>query len=275
MNRMLATTCAIAIATLGVACTQKNAATTGDPKKSDNVAVVDGYAISRNTYTQYVNGISSTPAEKLTQQQRDALLENVVRGVILSNEAKKLGLDALDKERAALELQRLNVLAQAAQDHYLKDRKASEEELRAEYAMQVADLGKVEYRASHILVPTEEAAKQIIAKVKAGGNFAQLALKESMDPGSKGKGGDLDWLTLSAMPAAIGDALKTLEKGETAAAPVATEYGFHVIQLTDTRALVPPTYESVKERLEKLVENKKFKAHVDELTAKAKITRTL
>ncbi len=132
--KRLPAVCAVAIAALAVACTQENAVTQG----TDNVAVVDGHPISRRTFNEYVNAVSSTPAEGLTEAQRKGLLENLVRGAVLAKEAEANGVAVQDETLAKLELNRLNVLSQAVTEQYLKDRKPGEEELRAQYDIQLA-----------------------------------------------------------------------------------------------------------------------------------------
>lgn len=273
MNRMLAATCTVAIAVFATACTQKpDGAPAG---KADNVAVVDGHAISRATYVEYTKGASGgkVPSD-LTEEQRKELLDNLVRAQVIAADSEAKGLTKDPETMASLDLARWNVINQVATRHFLKDNTATEAEMRAEYDKQVAEMSKVEYRASHILVDTEEQAKDIIAQLKAGANFGALAGKLSKDSVSKQKGGDLDWFSPKAMTPVFADAVMKLKKGETSTEPVKTEYGWHVLRVTDTRDTVAPPYESVKDRVKQLVEAKKFRAYTDGLIAKAKVTKT-
>ena len=274
MNRILVTACSLSLAALLGACAQKTdtKAATG---KTDNVAVVDGHAISRNTYNHYVKGVAGKPAEDLTAEQRAELLENLVRAEVIASEAERNGAAAQDETRAVLDLARLQTLQQAAMTTYMKDRKASEEELRAEYDLQVANMAKTQYRASHILVPTEDAAKAIIKQLQGGASFEKLAKASSTDAGSKDRGGDLDWFSPDAMTPEFATAVKAMKKGDTTPAPVKTQFGYHVIRVTDTRETAPPPFDSVKERLVQIVEQKKFKAYTDGLVTKAKVTKSL
>jgi peptidyl-prolyl cis-trans isomerase C len=252
------------------ACAQKN---TGTDAKQESVATVDGHPVSRNTFEQYAKGVAGKPAEDLTAEQRSTLLDAIIASEVVAQQAERDGTAAKDEVRAALDLARLQILQRASQQAYLKDRQPSEEELRAEYDIQVSQLGKTEYRLSQILVATEDAAKKIIAQLKSGANFAQLAKTQSTDSNSRDKGGDLDWNTITGGPFA--DVVGKLKKGEVAPEPVKTQFGYHVIRLTDTRDVTPPPYDSVKDRLVQLVEQKKFKAYADSLQAKAKIEKTL
>jgi peptidyl-prolyl cis-trans isomerase C len=256
-----------AVAMLAACAQNKNA------DVSDVVATVDGHGISRNTYEQYAQGVAGKPAADLKEEERKQLLTSLVRAEVIASQAERDGIAALDETRAAMDLSRLQILQRASQQAYLKNRQPSEEELHAEYDIQVALLGKTEYRASQILLDTEDAAKKVIARLKAGANFAELAKSESKDGSTRDKGGDLDWFTTSDGP--LVDVVKGLKKGEFTQEPVKTQYGWHIIKVTDTRDVTPPTYDSAKERLVQLVQQKKFQAYVDGLQSKAKIDTKL
>ncbi len=261
----------LAVAALAAACSQKAAA---PATKEKSVATVDGKSISSNTFTQYVKGAASKPPEDLTPEQRGQLLDNLVRAEVVAQEAERNGTAAKDETRALLDMARLQILQRASAEQYLKDRPASDQELRAEYDLRIAQLPKLRYRASHILVGTEDAAKALIAQLQKGASFEQLAKANSTDAGSKDKGGDLNWFTPDSMTPPFAEAVQKLKKGETTAAPVKTEFGWHVIRLTDTADNPPPPFESVKDRISQLVQEKKFGAYVDSLLAKAKVTKT-
>jgi peptidyl-prolyl cis-trans isomerase C len=264
----------IAAALMFTGCAQKPAANT-PVAKVDNVAVVDGHAISRNTYNFYVKGVAGKPADDLTPTQRAELLDNLIRGEVVASEAEKDGTAAKDETRALMELTRLQVLQQAASQTYLKDRKPSAEELQAEYDLQMSQISKTQYRASHILVPTQAAAQKIIDELGKGANFADLAKKYSTDTGSKDHGGDLDWFSPEGMTPPFAKAVVAMKKGETTKVPVQTQFGWHVIRLVDTRESAPPPLDSVKDRLVQIVEGKKFKAYTDKLVSQAKIEKSL
>ena len=220
-------------------------------------------------------GSAPIPASsELTAEQRDQALDNLVRAQLIAQQAEKDGL-LKDKDTAAtLELERLNVLQQAVSTKYLKDKKPTEQELRAEYETQVALLARQEYRARHILVATEDFAKKLIAQLDKGGNFGELAKRESMDS-SKTQGGELGWFTPDRMVKPFSDAVTALKVGDYTKTPVQTQYGWHVIQLEETRDLAPPPYDNVKQRLEQVVEGKKFKSYTDSLLKTAKIEKKI
>jgi peptidyl-prolyl cis-trans isomerase C len=270
MTRLKPLLAALAVAALATACAQKN---TGTNPKDSSVATVDGVAISRNTFEHYALGVASKPATDLTAEQRDRILEDLIRAQLTAAAAERDGVAASDDTRAKLDMNRLQILQRAQSEHYLKDRKPSEEELRAEYDIQIGMLDKVQYRVAHIQTATEAAARQILAQLKSGANFAQLVKTQSTDAATRDKGGELDWSIPSRMPEALGEVVRKLKKGETAPDPVKTQFGYHVVRVIDTRDSVPPTFDQARSSLVQIVEEKKFKAYVDGLQAKAKIVK--
>ena len=192
----------------------------------------------------------------------------------MGQQAVKDGVDKVPETAALLELTRLNVLQQAVAEKYLKDKKPTEQELRAEYETQVSQLSKQEYHAKHILVATEPFAQKVIDSLGKGAKFEDVAKKESMDS-SKDNGGDLGWFTPDKMVKPFSDAVLALKPGEYTKKPVQTQYGWHVIELVETRDLQPPNYDNVRQRLEQVVQAKKIKSYTDDLERTAKIEKKL
>ncbi len=243
---------------------------------SDNsppVASVNGASITRNFYDFYIKGITGgkSPTD-LTAEQRGLALDNLIRAQVVAEQAVKEGLDKGGDAAYMLQLARLNVLEQAVQERYLKDRQPTEQELRAEYETQLAAMPKTEYHARHILVATEPFAQKIIERLDKGEKFDALAKSESMDS-SKNNGGDLGWFTPGRMVPEFAGAVIALKPGEYTHKPVHTQYGWHVIQLLETREVTPPPFDQVRQRLVQVVQGKKFKLYQDELLRNAKVEK--
>lgn len=127
-----------------------------------------------------------------------------------------------------------------------------------------------EAQARHILVETEDLAKEIKEKLKNGGDFAALAKEFSKDPGSKDNGGDLGYFTRGQMVPQFEEAVFTLNKGDISE-PIKTQFGYHVIKVEDKRAKQPPAFEVVKDRiLQSMLLQKASQIAVD-LRSKAKV----
>jgi len=231
--------------------------------------------VSRNTFNFYVEGVTRGKADAVPAEKKEELLDSLVRGELVAAEAERTGLAAQPETRAMLDLSRLEILQQASQQAWIKAHPVTDEELKAEYDVQVKALDKTEYHARHILVATEDFARRLVGRLEKGANFNELARKESMDQGSKNNDGDLGWFTPDRMVAPFADAVKGLKAGEYTHTPVQTEFGWHIIKLEDTRDQAPPPFESVKDRLVQVVEAKKFRAHTDELLKGAKLEKSL
>jgi peptidyl-prolyl cis-trans isomerase C len=122
----------------------------------------------------------------------------------------------------------------------------------------------------HILVDNEDDAKAIIAKLQKGEKFEDLA-KQSKDPGSKERGGDLGWANPASFVKPFSDAMVKLEKGKYTTQPVKSDFGWHVIQLDDTRDVKVPTFEEAKGQIAQQIQQGLVQKHVEELRAKATV----
>ena len=239
-----------------------------------SVATVNGTPITRSVFEYYVKASTGKSSADLPPEARSQLLDNLIRGTLLSQQAAKDGLDKTSDVASQLTLTRWQVLGEAEANSYLKDKPATDAQLRQEYDAQVATLPKTEYHARHILVSTQDAAQQIIDQLKGGASFEELAKTKSIDS-TKDQGGDLGWFAPNTMVQPFANAVVALKKGETTQTPVQTPFGWHVIQLLDTRDQAPPQFDTVKQRVQQLVQSKKVRAYQDELLKTATIKKNL
>ena len=146
----------------------------------------------------------------------------------------------------------------------------TEEELRAEYDAQSANVDRSEFKASHVLLESSEEAVKVIAELAAGKSFADAAAEHSIDPAGE-NGGDLGWFVGSTMVPEFAAAIATMEVGAISDEPVKSEFGYHIINLVDKRDAALPDFNSVKSGLTNLAVRRALAAHVDELKATANI----
>lgn len=145
-------------------------------------------------------------------------------------------------------------------------------ELQAAYdARYPDDSNQLEYRAAHILVETEAAARGLIADLEAGADFAALARDHSTGP-SATVGGDLGWFAEGDMVGEFFTAVVALKPGEVSP-PVRTQFGWHVIRLAETRNRERPAFETVRAELEEQARDTVLAEKIAELTGKARIER--
>jgi peptidyl-prolyl cis-trans isomerase C len=246
---------------------------TAAAEKPKIVATVNGKELTQPMFDTFLQAVTGKPAAEATPEQKTQLLDQLVAMTLAAQAAEKDGLGKDPQVQARMDLLRTQILAEAASEKYMKAHPVSDTEVKAEYDTQIAAMPK-EYKARHILVEKKETAESLIRDLQAGGDFAKLAKAESKDPGSAAKGGDLGWFSGQSMVKPFSDALATLEKGKITTAPVQTQYGWHVIQLEDTRSPEPPAFDDVKQQVEMLTQRKKLQTYLDELRKTAKIQKT-
>jgi len=272
VTRLLAFCALAALAACSKPAADKPADAAAATPPKPPIVTVNGAAISPELYEDYVKLVTNgkTSAD-LSQEDRDQIKENLVRIELIAQQAEKDGMNKDPEVANRLALSRLTVLQQASAQKYLKDHEPTEAELRSEFDAQLASSPLLEFQARHILVSSEEVANKVIGQLKGGADFAALAKKLSSDKGSAKNGGELGWFAPGAMVKPFSEAVAKLKKGEVTPTPVQTQFGWHVIQLENTRDRAPPAYDDVKQQLGQIVLSKKFTKYSDEMLKTAKI----
>jgi peptidyl-prolyl cis-trans isomerase C len=143
--------------------------------------------------------------------------------------------------------------------------------LQAAYDARFKDAApQTEYNAAHILVADEAKAKELLAELEAGADFAELAKTNSTDTGSGAVGGDLGWFGLGMMVKPFEEAVVAAEVGKVAG-PVQSDFGFHLILVKETRVAAQPTLDDIRDELATEIEQQAIEAHVTEVTAAAAV----
>lgn len=230
---------------------------------------VNGVAVSQNLANVFIAEQKAQGAPD-SPELKNAVREELVRRELLLQQAKKAGLEKNPEVAAQAEAARQSILIRAFVQDFLKKNPITDAQLKAQYDAIKAQLGTTEYKARHILVAGEDDAKAIIANLKKGAKFEELA-KQSIDPGSKDNGGDLGWASAGNFVKPFSDALSTLAKGKYTETPVKSEFGYHVILLEDTRPLSVPAFDEIKPRLLQQAQSQQVGKMVEALRAKAKV----
>ena len=237
---------------------------------ADSVATVNGKQIKQSVY-DYIAKDATARGQKIDDQVKQAITNKLIDSEIVYQEAQKIGLDKQPDYIAREELSRRELLTSTFLQDFVKKNPISDADTKAAYEQYKKAYGDKEYSARHILVKTEAEAKDIIAKLAKGGDFAKLAKEKSMDPGSKEKGGDLGWFSPATMVKPFSDAVASLEKGAVSATPAQTQFGWHVIKLVDTRPAQPLPYDKVKDGLQKNLQQRNLEKMMTDLRTKSKI----
>ena len=258
MKKVLLT--AVAAATIGLAL----------PAAAQNVAIVNGKPVAKARLDMLALQLSKA-GRPVPPEMQGQLKDEVIAREIFMQEASKRGLDASEDFKNQMELARQTILIRELFADYQKNNPVTDAEIKAEYDKFAAQNGGKEYKARHILVEKEEEAKAILANLKKGQKFEDIAKKQSKDPGSGTNGGDLDWATAASYVPEFAEAMIKLKKGETTAAPVKSQFGWHVIRVDDIREAQLPKMEDVRPQIAQQLQQQKLAAFQENLRKSAKV----
>jgi peptidyl-prolyl cis-trans isomerase C len=240
------------------------------PVWAQNIAVVNGKPVPSSRVEALKQQVERS-GRPVTPEIMGQIKEELIAREVFMQEARKRGLDATEDYKNQLELARQSILIRELFADFQKKNPVTDAEIKAEYDKFVAANGGKEYRARHILVEKEDEAQALIAQIKKGGNFEELAKKASKDPGSGANGGDLDWAGAGSYVAEFSAAMVKLDKGQMTDTPVKTQFGYHIIRVDDVRDTKLPSLEEVKPQVAQQLQQQKIAQYQEGLRAKAKI----
>jgi peptidyl-prolyl cis-trans isomerase C len=232
--------------------------------------VVNGVTIPQSRIDA-MNKELTSQGQPDTAERQQAVKDELVNREILAQAASKRGLDKNPDIAAQMEMAKQAVLVRALFEEEVKKNPITDAQLQQQYEQFKGSMGTNEYKVRHILVDKEDDAKQIIADLGKGGDFAKLAKEKSKDPGSKDNGGDLDWGPSARYVKPFADAVTTQAKGKVSAAPVKTDFGYHVIVVDDVRPLKVPEFGELKEQFRQRAQQQQIQKMVMDLRQGAKI----
>jgi len=233
---------------------------------AETVATVNGVDIDKATFEFYLQNRIQAPADQITAEQRELVLQELKDIYMLATQPRAGELAKTTQLQAQMELQYRATLAQAVASDWLANHAASEEEIQAAYNAQASLAPPLQFKASHILVETQSAAADLIAQLDTGANFAELAKSSSIGP-SGPSGGELGWFSPNDMVTPFSDAVAALKDGEYTKTPVQTEFGWHVILRQESRKSEAPPLDSVRDAVKTNVEQMNFQHYLEELRA--------
>ncbi len=245
------------------------------PPKSNKTAslVVNGKPITDEIFFAYRGEQARARPELargMNEQQQVRLLNQLLNVTLLSQQAEKLKLDKKPLVAAALDVTRMNTLAEIMIGDYLKEHPLTSAEIEQAYQEVYVGNPATEYHVSHILTKDKESAEKAIGELKAGKPFADVAKAYSSDP-SAAEGGDLGWLGSDALSGPIGASVTSLKKGEYSPEPVKSDFGWHVFLLQDSRQLPTPKLAEVRDTIVTRLKKEKLGKWIGELREQADI----
>jgi peptidyl-prolyl cis-trans isomerase C len=240
------------------------------PAFAQNIAVVNGTPIPKARADALIDQLVHQ-GQQDTPQLQMAVREELVNREILMQEALRRGLPNRPDIKAQIAVAQQTVVLRALIEDFVKNNTPTDAEVTARYNALIKDAGGKEYHLHHILVDNEQQAKDLIAKIKAGASFEDLAKQYSKDPGSGKNGGDLDWSDPKAYVPEFADAATHLQKGQMTDTPVHTQFGWHIIRVDDVRNITPPPLEQVRPQIVQQIQQEKLQAFEEGLRKNAKI----
>ena len=242
------------------------------PLYAQNVATVNGKAITQNSVDQFVKLLVSQGGQD-SPQLREQVKQELINRQVMVQAAEKAGIAKDPTVVTELELARQGILVRALMADYLKKNPVTDAKIAAEYdKLKQAEAGKTEYEVRHILVEDEKTANDLQAKLKnKSAKFEDLAKKNSKDPGSAEKGGNLGWAPATNYVEPFAKAVAATPKGQLADKPVQSQFGWHVIEVLDKRPVAFPPLEQVRKELEQMMREQTLAAYQADLRSKAKV----
>ncbi|MEJ6006653.1 peptidylprolyl isomerase [Paucibacter sp. AS339] len=237
---------------------------------AQNIAIVNGKPVPKARAEQLIAQVTKTGQQQRSPELEAQVKDEVVLREIFIQEAEKRGIPASADYKAQMEMARQSILIRELFADFAKKNPVSDADAKAEYDKFKAQNSGQEFRARHILVEKEDEAKALIAQIKGGAKFEDLATKNSKDPGSAANGGDLDWANGNSYVKEFTEALSKLQKGEMTQEPVKSQFGYHIIKLEDTREAQFPAFDDVKAQIVQRLNQQKVGAYQQELRSKAK-----
>lgn len=242
------------------------------PVYAQNIATVNGKAISQASLDQFVSLLISQGAQD-TPELRTQVKQEMINRMVAVQAAEKAGLDKQAAVKQEVELARQGILVRALMADFLKKNPVTDAKIQAEYdSIKKSQADAKEYKVRHILVKEQKTAEDLIAAIKSKKTtFEAAAKKDSIDPGSGAKGGDLGWAPSSNYVPEFATAVESMKKGELSATPVQSQFGWHIIQVEDTRAVQFPTLEEVKPQIEEMLRQQQLAEYQEGLIKAATI----
>lgn len=251
----------------------KTADASASPDSADSAAV-EGPIVAEVNGVQIPESRLSVYAPVAAGEDRATIIENIVSSELIAQTARKAGLHLRPDIAEQLRVAEQTVLGRAYARDFIDNHPVSEEAVAAQYEeIKAETAGQSEYRTAHILVAEEELAKDLYEQVaQDGGKFSELAREHSQDPGSASQGGELGWVNPRALVPEYAAAMEDTAPGELAAAPVKTQFGWHIIRVDEKRPLSPPPMsDELRHGIEQSVRAELFAARLRELRDAADI----
>ncbi len=248
------------------------ACTIAIPVYAQNVATVNGKAISQDSVDQFVSLLITQGAQD-SPELRSQVKQEIINRTVAVQAAEKANLHKQAAVKQEIELARQGILVRALMADHLKKNPITDAKIQAEYdAIKKEQAGKHEYKLRHILVEDQKKAEELTASIKSKKvTFDAAAKKDSIDPGSGKNGGELGWGPSSNYVPEFAKAVESMKKGDMTTEPVQSQFGWHIIQVEDVRDIAFPDLAEVKPQIEEMLRQQELASFQENLMKSADI----
>ena len=241
-------------------------------KPAGSMASVNGVAIPEALLTQNVNA-NLAQGQKDSPELRQVIKDELINREVLAQESARLGLDKTAEAQAQWAQVRQTFMVELLLNDLMKRNPITDAEVKLEFDRQVAATSDAQqYKIGLIVLPTEDAAKAVLARLRKGESFAKVAGEQSIDP-SKKDGGSVGWVLPGQILPAISNVMVNLTKGSLVAAPIQTPAGWNIIKLEDKRPFKAPSFDEAKNETRQMLVQKQRFEYVKKLREGAKVTQ--
>ena len=235
----------------------------------DTIVIVNGEPLSRQAFQAFINfRMGNNPRKNITRDQLQMLMVEYINRELMYQEAIEKGYDKKPEVEVAIDNTQRNIIA-SYRAREIINQPISEEALRELYKERISK-PEQEYKVRHILVKTEEEARDIIKALQNGASFDKLAREKSIDVSAK-NGGALEWVSEEQMIVPFRKIVPGLKPGEFSTTAVRTRFGWHVIGLDAKRDIDPPSFDSIKDKLRAQLQNDMLMKHIEALRKNSEI----
>lgn len=245
------------------------------PVYAQNAATVNGQPIPQTEIDTMIKAMSSRGMED-TPENRKLILDQLITGEVLSQEAVKQGLDKDEQTRMLIENSRKEILINSLIAKWMEDNTPSDADVDKAYEELVADTKEAkEYNIRHILLKEEKEAQDLLKQIKDKKvDFADAAKEKSIDTGSGQQGGSLGWAEADNFVPEFAEAVVAAKANEIVAEPVKSQFGWHIIEVLDERTVEAPSKEEAAPGLKQMIQQQKLQDYVEGLRESATVVES-
>jgi peptidyl-prolyl cis-trans isomerase C len=255
-----------------ISCSKK-----GAEEKGAFIAKVGNFTITQADYEREFQSLPDYAQQLFVDEQgKEKFLNEIINKEMLYQEALKKGLDKTDDFQKKLnEFRKLTLVTELFEKEIMAKAKVSDQEVKDYYDKHREELiPTTQIKASHILVKTENEAKSVLARLKKGEKFGDIAKAVSIDSGSAKNGGDLGYFSKGQMVPEFEKAAASMKVGDISV-PVKTQFGYHIIKVTDKKKGAVIEFEKIRDMISQRLSGEKqkeaFEQYVNELKKNYKV----